>query len=458
MVFAPSMRQAIRRSFDQILNTLKITIISDTGEPIDAQNPLPVDNNSIFVGDLDIPNCDNGDFSGEITDYFDSLTSVNSDTTLNNPKQIKLWFKRTNYAHRISFGCDDPTKGFGSDITIKLLGSGGVIRYTKNFAGGDPNSFRADFGAKLFNGIIIEFNTADDVYLSNITIPKSLDVNATLLGEDNSGIVRNVKVTKDGSLTISNNSSGLSISQGNVVGMSIMSSMGEWEAGNVNPAGEDCCRWKDVGGPARLPNPAEAGEQMTIVSDNAGDNPTGIGVRAVKIHFLDATGLEQIEIITLNGTTPVNTVATDIRFINDMYSLTVGSNGVSTGNIAIYKTGSTIALTLYNLIALGGNKSLVPHRMVPFNKTLYLQNWHCSEAQDKRCIIRIRSTDMNGILIPGVFCFKDTQYLRKTVSGILSLHGTIVPALSIVKVTHWDDALGTEGSCGWWGYLEDNGA
>ena len=154
----------------------------------------------------------------------------------------------------------------------------------------------------------------------------------------------------------------------------------------------------------------------------------------------------------MNGTTGVNTAATDIRFVQDMYSLTVGSNGVAEGDIDIHQLGS--ATTVYNMIALGGNKSLVPSRMVPLGKTLYLQRWHTSEAQGKRVNVRIRSTDMYGVLIPRVFCFKDATYLNKTSAGSTPLQ-VQVPSLSVVKVSGWPDVGGAEASCSWWGVLVD---
>ena len=296
-----------------------------------------------------------------------------------------------------------------------------------------------------------------NVYSNGSSSGGSSDVTATITGVDDDGHTHNVAVTHDGNLETLDNSNIFSIAQGNVTGVTIINAMGEWEAGTVNSDGEDCCRWADVSGPSRLPTPSLSGEQMSIVSSNNADNgATATGVIMVRINYLDADGNEQAENVTLNGTTSVDTMATNIRFINDFYTLTVGSNGVSEGNISIYKKGGTIGNDLYNLIARGGNKSLVPHRMIPLNKTLYLQAWHAEEAQDKRSAIRIRSTDMHGELISGVFCFKDTVYMRKATSGEISLHGIKIPALSIVKITHWDDQSGTEGSCGWWGYLVDN--
>ncbi|GAG86698.1 unnamed protein product, partial [marine sediment metagenome] len=80
---------------------------------------------------------------------------------------------------------------------------------------------------------------------------------------------------------------------------------------------------------------------MTFISENNADNgATATGVLTLRMEYLDAAGDEQTEDITMNGTTGVNTTATDIRFINDLYSLTVGSNGVAEGNIRVYKTGA----------------------------------------------------------------------------------------------------------------------
>ncbi len=250
----------------------------------------------------------------------------------------------------------------------------------------------------------------------------------------------------------------LEVARGNVAGWAVMSAMGEMENSGNDAAGEDVCRRKDFApdGPVRLPTPAAAGEQMTVVSDdNAYNGATATGVLTARIHYLDNTGAEQTEDVTLNGTTNVTTTATDMRFINDFYALTVGSNGVAEGNIAVFKQGGSIPNDLYNMIAAGGNKSLVPARMVPLGKTLLLQEWHAEEAQGKRCAFRIRSTDMNGVLISGVFCFKDTCYMKQGSSGSLPLSAT-VPALSIVKVSVWPDQTSAEASCGWWGYLVDD--
>lgn len=47
--------------------------------------------------------------------------------------------------------------------------------------------------------------------------------------------------------------------------------------------------------------------------------------RRLKLVYLDGDLIERVETITLNGTTPVPTAATDIRFVNNLYSLDGGA-------------------------------------------------------------------------------------------------------------------------------------
>lgn len=239
------------------------------------------------------------------------------------------------------------------------------------------------------------------------------------------------------------------VAMGDVTGSSVMSAIGERENVGTSSTGEDI--W--MGAATTIPTPDAAGEQMEVVSSDANDTSAGTGVRTVRIHYLDENGDEGTEDVTLNGVTGVALVETNVRFVNDMYALTVGSTGVAEGDITIYKQGASS--TIYNMIATGGNNSMVPHRMVPNAKTLYLKEWNASEGQGQRQSIRIRSTDMNGTLLSGVFCFKGAAYLNKTTSPVMQLNLKI-PALSIVKVSSWASVVGGEVTVNWWGVLVDD--
>lgn len=233
--------------------------------------------------------------------------------------------------------------------------------------------------------------------------------------------------------------------------------LGERTSMGTTAAGEDIWRGNELT-PAptshvKIPTPSSDGEQMTVVSESVNDDVAGTGARSVEIHYLDANGDQQEEVIVMDGTTPVDTVATDIIFVNDFHVVLTGSGLVAAGHVKIYKKG-TVGL-VYNMIAVGGNKSLVPHKMVPRSHSCVVKRWHATEAKSKRCNFRLRSTNQNMMLYPGTFLFKDTAYLNGSTSGELSVNFA-VPEYGIIKVTGWPDAVGAEGSASWYGFIVEN--
>lgn len=80
-----------------------------------------------------------------------------------------------------------------------------------------------------------------------------------------------------------------------------------------------------------------AEDQRSIASANANDTAAGTGARTVKIVYYDNSGNGPLEeTVTLSGTTPVNTVATNIRFIELMEVVTAGSLLTNAGIITLY--------------------------------------------------------------------------------------------------------------------------
>jgi len=76
--------------------------------------------------------------------------------------------------------------------------------------------------------------------------------------------------------------------------------------------------------------------QRSIASANANDTAAGTGARTVQIEYFDQTGAGPFtEDVTLNGTTYVNTVATNICFIESIKVITAGSGGVNAGIITL---------------------------------------------------------------------------------------------------------------------------
>jgi len=242
-----------------------------------------------------------------------------------------------------------------------------------------------------------------------------------------------------------------SISKGEIPGYSTFSSIGERDNVSTTATGEDI-----TGATATsLPVPGAGGEQLTIISDDADDTSAGAGVQTVTIDYLDGSGLQQKEVLTMNGTTGVDTVATDITFVNDMYASSVGATGVAEGEIIIYKKGA--ATTIYNLIQAGGNKSLVINRKVPSNKDLYITGWALGVNGGKLMSARLRSTSSpDGTEVTSAFTF---DRVIKT-GGDISFYETINPPVKVlsnalVKISAWAEQAGNDVSVSFNGFLMD---
>ena len=238
------------------------------------------------------------------------------------------------------------------------------------------------------------------------------------------------------------------VAAGLIPGASIFDSFGERTSVGTTATGEDV--WQ--GTATTIPVPPDVGEQMTLISSDAGDdNVTGQGAKIIRVHYIDAAGDEQYEDVEMDGQVEVDTIATDIRFVQELHATSVGTNGAALGNITIYQKGDNTRI--YSRVDLGGNMSLVTNRMVPRGKKLVISGWKATETKAQRCTTRLRSTSHNGILFPGIFIFIDTMTL--TDSALRSERAVLIPALAIVKLSCWN-ALGTaETSAGWEGVLYD---
>lgn len=113
------------------------------------------------------------------------------------------------------------------------------------------------------------------------------------------------------------------------------------------------------------------GAQRSIASSNVNDTSAGTGARTVRVTYytLNAGTVAGpfTETITLNGTSSVNTIATDICYIEKMEVITVGSGGVNAGIITLFGTTGGGGGTVWT-IAIGTNKTSGCHHYVPTNK------------------------------------------------------------------------------------------
>ena len=153
------------------------------------------------------------------------------------------------------------------------------------------------------------------------------------------------------------------VARGNVRGSSILGAYGELEtAGAVT----NHLIWPVAGTPA-LNVPPAPGVQMSLVSTSPQDGVGGTGIRSLRVHYLDGNLDPQSEEVVLDGTTPVLTQATDIRFIQCMHIETHGSNNAAVGNISASNAG-----IIYSYIVETAVRCSSSARRVPRGKTLFI--------------------------------------------------------------------------------------
>lgn len=118
------------------------------------------------------------------------------------------------------------------------------------------------------------------------------------------------------------------------------------------------------------------GAQRSMNSTSANDTAVGTGAQTVRITYYVQTGTGLvtgpfIEIISLNGTAAVNTVATNIRYIEKLEVLTAGSSGENVGTIRLW-TGTAASGTVFSSINATDGETFLAHHFVPSGKTCYI--------------------------------------------------------------------------------------
>lgn len=119
-------------------------------------------------------------------------------------------------------------------------------------------------------------------------------------------------------------------------------------------------------------NEQTTGAQRSVSSSNANDTSAGTGARTILLTYYTSAGVGPLtETVTLNGTTAVNTVATDICFIESMRVLTAGSVGTNVGVITLFVAtaggGGTLGSIGVGTIVSGSGdgRTLWAHHYIP---------------------------------------------------------------------------------------------
>lgn len=126
---------------------------------------------------------------------------------------------------------------------------------------------------------------------------------------------------------------------------------------------------------------------LSVVIDNTAvlPNGDGPGVRQVQVDYLDANGVQQAELVDLDGLTPVLTTATDVTAILGVSSTEVGANGGAAGQITVTDVGNT---KTFDQLEVGANEAPAAVYVVPARKKFWLRQVQASAsaATTVRCL------------------------------------------------------------------------
>lgn len=135
--------------------------------------------------------------------------------------------------------------------------------------------------------------------------------------------------------------------------------------------------------------------QMTVVSTSTNDIDEGSGARSIVIEYLNGSLDYSYEVVIMNGTTPVNTIATDIRWVQAIHVATFGSGTRAAGTITVSNDG-----IVYGQINQNARTSVSSFRRVPRGKTFYIMTMYggaSSGTAAAKVDLNLVSTEMNGL-------------------------------------------------------------
>ena len=142
--------------------------------------------------------------------------------------------------------------------------------------------------------------------------------------------------------------------------------------------------WEDINSQGADYTWLESGVYLGVSSSDAADTSAGLGVQQVELHGLSTTGEDQDEVITMDGTTEVQS-SLIYRRVNKLHSENVGTYGGShKGDVTLRvdsggaKTGSILALmigiegSVDTSVQYGLGEAGAGHYSIPLGKVAYL--------------------------------------------------------------------------------------
>lgn len=155
-----------------------VGLVGSGGDPVDVNNPLPTDGDSVYPKDIDLSLSNIGTFddgeSIDILDLFRDIPISLEDTSSANPKSFTFTLKRPVEATQMGMGC---ATGNFSNVKILLKDLAGTVR-----GGVDDSLNDTKFTANIykfpspvaFGAVTVEFYTDDPVCIGYVFIQKDV--------------------------------------------------------------------------------------------------------------------------------------------------------------------------------------------------------------------------------------------------------------------------------------------
>ena len=124
-------------------------------------------------------------------------------------------------------------------------------------------------------------------------------------------------------------------------------------------------------GPTALYVPPATPIGMQVVSSSVADTAAGTGVQKVQIDYLDTDYKQQSEIVTLNGTTAVPTVATNILRVNDFFATEIGTGRISAGTIYCKQSVEQLHIACFPSEGTEPGLGFIPYRLAINSMLIY---------------------------------------------------------------------------------------
>ncbi len=232
-------------------------------------------------------------------------------------------------------------------------------------------------------------------------------VKAAITAENGDGVWHNIKSTPDGDLTISDNSSGLAIAEGNVTGKTFIHKFGS--ASDFDTGDNAVNVWDGANDGLFAGTPpmvytysADDTDDIGIISSSdAGDTQT------VELQGLDVNYSLVTQTITLNGQTDVDISATGTDMVRIFRVKNTGATDLA-GVVYVRTNGSaqdgggvpSVASTVRAIVNNGNNQTLMAIYTIPAGKTGYMRDWYASTAGASRSseyVMRLRARPFGGV-------------------------------------------------------------